>query len=250
MTKKQQKIFEPFLEKVADFPFWIKEIIYIQIRDEFEQAYLSEADMTAPIDEAYQAYKPTLTYCGKQELQTYKSEEDPPIYRFLQQCAEGCSIAEITLRNFWTLESTAKIHLFCLQKEYVEKPTSAKVSATALYISGRIKMGEYFRRIGKISTDELNTAVRKQKELESQGKQTHFAEDLIQLGYVTEQETKAIIYLKDESKKRFIFNSSVIGNSSGGSIPPTVVSEELKELRRKVYELQTKLDKIRKITEE
>ena len=45
--------------------------------------------MTAPIDEAYQAYKPTLTYCGKQELQTYKSEEDPPIYRFLQQCAEG-----------------------------------------------------------------------------------------------------------------------------------------------------------------
>lgn len=249
MTKKQPKIFEPFLEKVSDFPFWIKEIIYTKIREEFEQAYLSEADMNAPLDEAYQAYKPMLTYYGEQELKTHKTEEDPPIYRFLQQCAEGCSIAEITLRNFWTLESTAKIHLFCLQKEYVMKPTSAKISATALYVSGRIKMGEYFRRIGKISTDELNTAVRKQKELEAQGKQAHFAEVLIQLGYITEQETKAIIYLKDECKKRFIFNASMLGRPND-EVAQTAIPEELRELRKQVYELQMKLNKIHQITEE
>lgn len=250
MQKKPQKIFEPFLEKVADFPFWIKEIIYIKIREEFEEAYLSEADLNAPIDEAYQAFTPLLTFCGEQELQTHKTEEDPPIYRFLQNCADGCSIAEITLRNFWSLENTAKIHLYCLQKEYVNKPTSAKISSTALYVSGRIKMGEYFRRIGKITTDELNTAVKRQKELEAQGKQVHFAEVLIQLGYLTEQETKAIIYLKDECKKRFIFNTSMINQHNEVKSSPSLVSEEIKDLRKQVYDLQIKLDKIRKIVDE
>lgn len=254
MSNKQQKIFEPFLEKVAEFPFWIKEIIYIKIREEFEQAYLSDADLNTPIEETYQAFTPKLTFCGEQELETHEREEDAPIYRFLQNCADGCSLAEITLRNFWTLESTAKIHLYCLQKEYVNKPTSAKISSTALYISGRIKMGEYFRRIGKISTDELNAAVKKQKELEAQGQQVHFAEVLIQLGYITEQETKAIIYLKDECKKRFIFNSNGMGRqteeSAHSSSSPSLVNSELKDLRKQVCDLRVKLDKIRKIADE
>ncbi|MDO5303970.1 MAG: hypothetical protein Q4E87_00165 [bacterium] len=250
MTDTNKKVFEPFLEKVADMPFWIKEIIYIKIREEFEQAYISESDLHAPLDEAYQAYRPALTYRGQMELESHEKEEDPPIYRFLQQCADGSSLAEITLHNFWTLESTAKIHLFCLQKEYVDKPTSAKISATALYIAGRIKIGEYFRRIGKISTDELNTTVRKQKEFEAKGQNLHFAEVLIQLGYVTEQETKAILYLKDECKKRFIFSPEVLNNiGKSDTNQPVAVANELKELRKQLYDANVKLDNIRKIVE-
>ncbi len=247
MKKNQNKIFEPFLEKVAEMPFWIKEIIYIKIREEFEQAYISESDMHAPLDEAYQAYRPVLTYRGKTELENREKDEDPPIYRFLQQCADGSSLAEITLHNFWTLESTAKIHLFCLQKEYVDKPTSAKISATALYISGRIKIGEYFRRIGKISTDELNATVRKQKELEANGQPAHFAEILIQLGYVTEQETKAILYLKDECKKRFIFSPEVLSSAKQNINPSVAVSGEIRELRQQLNDANVKLDKIKRI---
>lgn len=250
MTDTQNKVFEPFLEKVAEMPFWIKEIIYMQIREEFEEAYISESDLRAPLDEAYQAYCPSLTYCGQNELQSHDKEEDPPIYKFLQQCAEGCSLAEITLHNFWTLESTAKIHLYCLQKEYVDKPASAKVAATALYIAGRIKIGEYFRRIGKISTDELNNTVRKQKELEAKGQNVHFAEVLIHLGYVTEQETKAILYIKDECKKRFMFSPEVLNNIK---LPENqqsqAVAGEMKELRRQLYDANVKLDNIRKILE-
>lgn len=250
MKKNENKVFEPFLEKVAEMPFWIKEIIYIKIREEFEEAYISEADLRAPLDEAYQAYRPVLTYRGKTELENREKDEDPPIYRFLQQCADGSSLAEITLHNFWTLESTSKIHLYCLQKEYVDKPTSAKISATALYISGRIKIGEYFRRIGKISTDELNATVRKQKELEANGQPAHFAQVLIQLGYVTEQETKAILYLKDECKKRFIFSPEVLSAAKQNINTSVAVSGEIKELRQKLNDANIKLDKIKRIVNE
>jgi hypothetical protein len=248
-TKQQQKVFESFLDKVSEFPFWIKEIIYIQLREEFEQAYLSEEELHAPIEESYQAYRPMLTFLGEQELANHTNLEDAPVYRFLQMTSENCSIAEITLRNFWTLENTAKIHLFCLQKEYLMKPTSPKVSATALYVAGRIKMGEYFRRIGLISTEELNTALRKQKEMEKNGKQVHFAEVLIKLGYITERETKAIIYIKDECKKRFIFNTAMIEKPDKIEKAQNVPLE-LKNLRRDIYELQTKLDKIKEIIEQ
>lgn len=254
-------IFESFLDKVSEFPFWVKEIIYIKLREEFEQAYLSEADMHAPIEEAYQAYKPLLTYAGKKELAERNNQEDEAVYRFLKIAQEESSIAEITLRNFWTLENTAKVNVHCIQKEYVQKPTSPKVVATALYIAGRIKIGEYFKRIGKITIDELDVAIRKQKELESQGKQVHFAEVLISLGYITEQETKAVIYIKDECKKRFIFNANMLGKSSTTTEAKKVElnseyenasmnekgKAQLVLLRQEVYELQNKLRDIANI---
>lgn len=246
---KETKVFEPFLDKVAEMPFWIKEIIYIKIREEFEDAYLSESDLHAPLEEAYQAYRPSLTYCGQEEVKLHGKNEDPPIYRFLEQCAEGSSLAEITLHNCWTLESTAKIHLYCLNKEYVDKPSSTKIAATAMYISGRIKIGEYFRRIGKISTEELNETVRKQKELEAKGKNVHFAEVLIKLGYVTERETKAILYLKDECKKRFVFSPEVLNNLKQGIKQRFAATSELRDLRKQLYELRLKLESIKKIIE-
>ena len=102
------KIFEAFLEKLGDFPFWLKEIVYIKLREEFEQAYLSEADLHTPIEEAYQAYKPMITFAGKKELSEHNNQEDEAVYRFLKFAVDECSVAEITLRNFWTLEKTAK----------------------------------------------------------------------------------------------------------------------------------------------
>lgn len=259
--KMTTKIFESFLEKVSEFPFWVKEIIYIKLREEFEQAYLSEADLHAPIEEAYQAYKPMLTYAGKKELADRSNSENEAVYRFLQIVQEDCSIAEITLRNFWTLENTAKANIYCIQKEYVQKPTSVKVLATAQFIAGRIKIGEYCRRIGKITVDQLDTAIRRQKELEGQGKQVHFAEVLIQLGYITEQETKAVIYIKDECKKRFIFNANMLGKSTTTTSAEKIeLNSEFENskggeksaaqmilLRQEIFDLQSKLKEIERI---
>lgn len=256
-----QKLFETFLEKLSEFPFWVKEIIYIKLREEFEEAYLSEADMQAPIEDTFQAYVPLITYMGKQELAERNNQEDDAVYRFLQFIQDESSIAEITLRNFWTLEKTAKVAIYCIQKQYIQRPTSTRLEATALYISGKIKLGEYYRRMGKITVDQLDTAIRKQKELEKQGKQVQFAEVMISLGYVTERETKAIIYIKEECKKRFIFNANLLGKSST-STPAKAIelnsefenssktdksSAQLVLLRQEIYELQNKLKDIANI---
>jgi len=259
-----QKLFESFLDKISGFPFWVKEVVYIKLREEFETASLSEADLLTPLEEAFQAYVPLITYAGKDELTTRKNDEDDAVYRFLQFMEEKASVAEITLRNFWSLEKTARLVVYCAQKQYINRPTSKKVEATALFIAGRIKIGEYFKRIGKITVDQLDTAIRKQKELESQGKPTQFAEVMISLGYVTERETKAVIYIKEECKKRFIFNANILGKSASSTPAKTIQlnsefenntakgnkennSSQLVLLRQEIYELQNKLRDIEKI---
>lgn len=250
------KIFDTFLEKIAEFPFWVKEIIYIKLRDEFQNAYLAEAELNSPMEEIFQAYNPIITYKGKEELSERNFQEDEAVYRFLKFITEQSSIAEITLRNFWTLEKTAKIMVYCIQKEYIKKPSSLKIEALALYISGKIKTGEYFKRMGIISIDQLDTAIRKQKELEASGKQVRFAEIMISLGYVTEQETKAAIFLKEECKSRFIFNTNILGKSSNAISVNTATektaksepnSSQLVLLRQEVYELQQKIRDIANI---
>lgn len=256
-----KKLFETFLEKFSEFPFWVKEIVYIKLREEFEKAYLSEADLHAPLEDIFQAYVPLITFVGKQEFLEHNHQENEDVYRFLKLTEEESSIAEITLRNFWSLEKTAKLAIYCIQKQYIQRPTSQKVENVALFISGRIKIGEYYKRIGKITIDQLDMAIRKQKELEKQGKQVQFAEVMISLGYVTERETKAIIYIKEECKKRFIFNSNLLGKSSSSTPAKTIElntefenasknegnSSQLVLLRQEIYELQNKLKDIANI---
>ncbi len=252
-----KKFFEAFIDKVLEFPFWVKEVLYIKLRDDFTDKKVSESDLHTPIEESYQLHIPLITFMGKKELEDRDHDEDEKVYRFLQGVAEGCSVAEITLRNFWTLQDTAKVNVYCIQKEYLNQPTSEKVLATALYMSGRIKMGDYYKRIGKISVDDINKALQRQKELTALGKNIPFAQILISMGLVTEDETKAIIYVKDESKKRFIFNSGMLGKSTTTDSQRIDINAngdgkdksaaQLVILRQEIYDLQNKLNQIANI---
>ena len=66
MTKK---IFESFVDKVLDFPFWVKEVLYIKLREDFEAQSVSESDLHTPLEESYQLYTPLITLIGQAELE-------------------------------------------------------------------------------------------------------------------------------------------------------------------------------------
>ena len=83
------------------------------------------------------------------------------------------------------------------------------------------------------------------------------------MNLVSEKETKAIIYIKDECKKRFIFNANMLGKSKvsegedTNSLPESKhpisandvadSSKQIAMLRKENFELQTKLQEIMKI---
>ena len=117
-------------------------------------------------------------------------------------------------------------------------------------------MGDYFRRIGRITVDDIDEALRRQKEMRAQGKNMQFADILVLMGLLTKEETNAIIYIKDECKKRFIFNANMLGKSTTTDTSHEQIrvngegadkSANLVLLRQEIFELRNKLSQIASI---
>lgn len=244
MDKKN--IFLTFIDKFVSLPLWIKEVLYLQLRSDLDNYVLDSKQNELNKNDLYQYCLPNITYIGKKELASRDNDQPPNVYKFLEGAAQGLNIIEITLNNYWTLEETAILNIQCIEKEYVSAPPTTNTKTMALYLAGKIRLGEYFKRIGQVNVDQLDTAIRKQKELEAAGQKAGMATVMINLGLVTEADTKIVLYIKDESKKRFIFNTDILGKNAVVAAPQgSGSSQELVEkLTRENNLLRNKLKAI------
>lgn len=213
-------IFISFLEKIFKMPLWVKSALFLELKTNINK-YLNDNEMAEVIDkdELYQCQVLTLTYSGKKELSSRAGRHNPHLYRFLEGVSSGLSIMEITLNNYWSLEETAMANMDCIDSEYVTPPISTRAKSTLLYFANRIRIGEYLKRIGKINVDQLDLAIRKQKELSVAGQKVGIASLMINLGYIKEEDSNFILFLKDESKRRFILNPEEIIKNELGNTP-------------------------------
>ena len=123
----------------------------------------------------------------------------------------------------------------------ISKPENPVVFAKIAYFAGKIRIGEYLKRIGLINVDQLETAMRIQKENEMANVKKGFASILVDLNLVTRNDTDKILLLKQESKRRFVLNFNNNENE------PAFLSKEnqnLQYIERLEYEnklLKTKL---------
>lgn len=246
---EKKNIYTSFIEKFLGLPLWIKEVLYLQLKLDLDSYLLNSRHNVMDKSELYQYSLPNVTYIGKKELTSRAGDLHPNLYKFLEGAAQGLNIIEITLNNYWTLEETAILNIQCIEKEFVAPPTTVNAKTMALYLSGKIRIGEYFKRLGQVNVDQLDSAIRKQKELEAAGQKVGMAQVMINLGLITEEDSKIVLYIKDESKKRFIFNTDILGKNAVVAAPQgSGSSQELVEkLTRENNGLRTKLKAIAEI---
>lgn len=201
--------FESLLQNIINLPLWIKQVVYAELKSDLEN---SKARLTLELinkDDTLQLYVPQITFLGRKELET-KSRNLPELtYAFLAGCDSNKRILDICIENSWTLETCAIHFLKSMDQELVSPPRSAVINGTAQYLAGRIRLGEYLIKLNKITIDQLDQALRTQKYIEqSIGERTGLAEVLINLGYITQNHTESILFLKEESQKKFQGDSS------------------------------------------
>ena len=205
----KKNIFELFLDKVFNVPFWVKIVMYLKLADEMkEQAF--ENMLQNNRDEIFATFVPTITFKGKTELSERKYGLDNNIYNFLQCCLNEYSMLEISVNTFLSMEEIAKYYELCLEQNFIKKPESLEIHAMAGYIAGKFRTGEYFKQKGVIDVDQLQQAILAHKAAQESGNPKRFGEVMIELGLVTEEDLKAILILKDESKKRFILDYNTV----------------------------------------
>lgn len=192
--------FAKFIDNVEKFPVWLKQVLLMKLSDNLKNE-VCEKFLKENSCDILSFYKPVLTHSGLNELDEKKCGFDLNIYNFLGYCKENCSILEISLNTFLSLEEVAKYFLFCLEQNLIEKPKNIEIEAMAGFIAGKFKTGEYFAINGKITNSQLEKAVEVSKNNDKK-----FAQILVDLGFVTQDDVSAMLAFKLNSKERIVLD--------------------------------------------
>ena len=205
----KKNILDLFLEKVLDVPLWIKQVIYLKLEKEMKELSCDNFLKEHPND-IFSTFVPTLTFKGKTELTERKCGLDNNIYNFLQGCANEYSMVEICVNTLLSMEEVAKYYELCLEQNFIKVPDSKEIHAMAGFIAGKFRTGEYFKQKGVLSVDQLQQAILANRDAQESGNPKKFGEILIELGFIKEDDIKALVILKEEAKKRFILDYNTV----------------------------------------
>ncbi len=230
----KKNVFNTFLTKLEDFPIWIKQIIFLKLSDDIK-SHVCEKFLQENSEDIFSLYKPTLTFKGSEELKKKSSGLDLNIYNFLEYCENNASILEISLNTFLSMEESAKYFIFCVEQGYVEKPQNIEIEAMAGFIAGKFRTGEYFRQKGAITDEQLEKAI----DISSKTNKK-FAEILIELGFITQDDVSAMLTIKEEAQKRFVLDYNAVPQGKN-----EFCSKE-NEYKQEIAALKTENEKLKK----
>lgn len=237
------------IKAITDAPVWVQEVILHDLKSHLET--FAPNVLETPKEDVYALFVPELTFKGKKELETREHGHELNVYKFLTTVNEKIRVIDLTLRNFWTLEECSRYLSLSIKNEYIKKPENPFVNAAILYLGNEIRLGEYVKRVSLINVDQLEAALRRQKEI---NKDTHsytkLGGVLVDLGFIVEDDIKKILNIKSESEKRFIptLDLSKTGDTGGVNFKEmqqkieklTKENALLKEKLRAIFNIQSK----------
>ena len=223
-----------FLNKISDFPSWVKEIIYVKLSEEINK--------DSNLAYTFATYKPILTYKGKCELDFKKSSFDTNIYNILSAADNDNSISDITINTYLSMEEVAGYFLFGVHEGYFEIPDNSQILSIAGFLAGKLRTGEYFMNSGTISETELNSAVETYEKNKDNKK---FGQSLIELGLITQRQLDTILLIKEEAKKRFVLDHNEVPEINQEYAKDSDnYQKQIEDLKEENSKLKTKLDQL------
>lgn len=223
-NKLRREFLTQFLNKISNFPSWVKEIIYNKLSEEIDNektpAYI------------FATYKPILTYKGRCENEFKKSGFDSNIYNILDSVDKDCSISEITLNTYLSMEELAGYFLFCVDEGYFEIPDNSQILNIAGFLTGKYTTGEYFVNNGTISSNDLENT-------------PNFGLKLVELGLISQKQLDTLLNIKEEAKKRFILDYNEVPKINQQYAKETdKYIKQIEELKAENTRLKAKLEQL------
>jgi hypothetical protein len=229
--------FDMLMHQLSVLPLWVKQVIYAQLRRELEAA-LSKTTLEAfGADHTLQLWIPEISRQGILELERPTGQLPQMVLRVLHLARNHKSVMSITIMNNWSLEHCAAFLTQAIEKTLLLPPKSHIVQGTIDYLAGRTRLGEYLVKINRLSLAQLDQALRTQKAIEeAMGAKTGLANVLINLGYIKKEDSEAILFLKEESRRVL----DVADLTLGGGSPEVVnrLNSQLQQAIQRIRELE------------
>jgi len=232
---------ELFLNKVFNVPLWTKLAVKSKMYDEMKEFSNCK---TLSVAEQFVMYSPVLSFGGKQELDERKCGFDGNLYNFLKYCEQGLGFLAISVNTFLSLEEVAKCFIFCIEQNFIDKNIPNEILTMSEYISGKIRLGEYFVKAGFLTQEQSDSALCEQ----NKNSGNRFGEILLQLNCINKNDLKAVLTLKAEAQRRFVLDYGILPKSEiSYSSEKSMQQDEILKLKEENQKLKQKLQKLRDV---
>jgi hypothetical protein len=210
--KQTQFLFVNVLEVVNSLPVWVLQALFVEIssmlNEKAKNVNLEKLDRT----ELLQLLVPEISEYGDLILKRHAqgladNKVNPTLVKLLSSAADKKNVVDICIINRWTIEQCTKILLECIQKNYVKYNFPHSLYNTILFIAGEIRIGEFLIRKNKITTDQLEHALKLQSDLSNTfGERRKIVEILVNMGKINKDEVLDYLTLKELSKSYVTIN--------------------------------------------
>ena len=157
-------------------------------------------------DKIFHIFRPVISKDGMEELDKKNEEYSEDKYSFLYDCANNLSILEMSIERKYSMEDISKLFMFAYNKKYIKQSIPVRVLAIAMFISGECMTGEYFQKIGKLTSEQTAIILKQQEEQKTHGAHTKFAELMVENGFVENKDIKSLIKLKEEAQRKAVLD--------------------------------------------
>jgi hypothetical protein len=227
--------FEILSAQTTQLPLLAKQVLYAQLRTDLEVAFSKSTLEAFGPDDILQLWVPRLTTQGRRHLDQSRgqSASDFPLVRLLDLVTYDKPIIHICILNYWTLEQCSILLREAIDQSLLHEPHSVIIDATISYLANKTRLGEFLVKIGKLTTDQLDQGLRTQQYiLTAMGEKTGIANVLINLGYITQQDTESILFLKQESRG-LLFDATALQHLQSG---PKDQPEDLEKTKKQLHQ--------------
>lgn len=202
---------DKLIKKMLCMPYWVKQYVYKEIRDDLCQYTKVENIDRKDKSDLVQMYVPTPGANAQVYLRRRSSNFippknlDPALLQFLKSLGPNVRVIDICNKNQWSLIKVCRLLVNAIDQGLVEHIDNNQVSNTVYYVAGKIRLGEYLLRMNKLSLEQVDHALYTQHQIAQQmgGEGTKMGELLVNLGYIEEEDKNEILSLKDNSNHIF-----------------------------------------------
>lgn len=208
--------FKDIITVFSNFPIWLQQALFVNFKEQLDMISPDSMLKDFEKNELFPLYVPNLTHSGEHERDTKVSKLPLSVYTFLEDVSKGLNITEMAIKNNLPLNFLAKVFISCLEKELISLVRYEKILHLANYLAGKIIIGEFLCRIGKISRMDMNEAFNYQTLIQNRrGQKVDTINILVAKKYISKEYVKSVIkYYMDGKRKIKDVNTEVIACNS------------------------------------
>jgi hypothetical protein len=201
--------YDQLVHTVTQLPLLSQQTLYVLLRRSLETRLNQHTLERLDADNLLQLWVPHITPQGVNTIQQLadRQQTSHPLYRLLRCVQTKQTVSQMCILNGWSLVQGCMLLQQAFDKEWLVSPTSQLILGAIHFITDTIRLGEFLHRLGKISAEQLDQALKAQQYAwEVMGQRSAIGNVLMNLGYVNRDDIEGILLLKQESKRPLFFS--------------------------------------------